>query len=80
MARAMSDRLIPFEPTGVLPIANFPKNGSNRLTEHIIRALRAAVERLRDDADEGDRWLDGVADRRVAAARIPAEKALRREA
>ena len=58
----------------------FSKNGSNRFTENIICALGAAVERLRNDADEGDRWADGVANRRVAATRIPAENALRREA
>jgi len=57
----------------------FRENGSDRLAEYSIRALRAAVKSLHDDADERNRWADGVADRRLAAARIPSEEALRRE-
>lgn len=57
----------------------FRENGSDRLAEYSIRALRAAVKSLHDDADERNRWADGIADRRLAAARIPSEEALRRE-
>src|SRR5580698_2340321 len=54
-------------------------NGPDWLAEQVVGSLRAALERLRDDPHEGDRRIDRVAERRLAAARVPSIEALRHE-
>ncbi|MBV9946692.1 MAG: hypothetical protein JOZ69_07585 [Myxococcales bacterium] len=50
------------------------------LAEEVARPPAVQVERARDDADEGNGRLERVADRRLAARRVPAVEAPRREA
>src|SRR5215471_9791819 len=54
-------------------------DSADRSAENVIRVLCAIVERLRNDADEGNRWTDCVTYRRIAAARVPSEEAFGRQ-
>jgi hypothetical protein len=51
--------------------SELPHEAAEGLTEHVIGTLGAALERLRDDANERDCRSPGVAKRRVATRRIP---------
>jgi hypothetical protein len=55
-------------------------DGAPRLSEHVVRPESTRVECLHDDTDERNRRADRVAERRAAAARVPAVESLRREA
>src|SRR5262249_13457161 len=45
----------------------------------MLQSVGGVVERLRDDPDKGNRRADGVACRRIAAARIPSKEAFGRQ-
>src|SRR5262249_15782736 len=54
-------------------------DSADRSAKNIIRVLCAVVERLRNDADEGNRRTDCVTYRRIAASRVPSEEAFGRQ-
>ena len=73
-ARTKSDSFIPAEPEGASPISSH--NGANRLAKQVVWVLRVLIKYLRDDPDEGNCWTEGVAQRGIAATRIPSKEAI----
>ena len=67
---------------GSAPDCVLAENRPDRLAEDLVAPARVGgvAEQLRNDPDERDRRFRRVAERRLAAARVPAVDALRREA